>query len=246
MRVFKSFNVFAFIMVLIVSVMGCQSKKTTITKDVSALSNNETIEKKGIIVSEAMIYTNLGNMKVGLYKETPKHTANFIKLAHEKYYDGLLFHRIIKNFMIQGGDPDSRNASANKELGNGGPDYEINPEFVQGIYHKKGALAAARLGDDENPEKKSSGSQFYIVQGRTFSSEQLNKLSAKMGKTFSPQQISTYSTVGGTPHLDGDYTIFGEVIEGLEILDKIAIVQTGNLDRPVKDVVIDSVRVIKE
>lgn len=243
------------------------------------------------------ITTKFGDMKLKLYNETPLHRDNFIKLTKEKYFEDLLFHRVINQFMIQGGDPNSKGAPEGKMLGEGGPGYTIPAEFVPGIYHKKGALAAAREGDEVNPEKKSSGSQFYIVQGRVFDSLQLatfeerrmnryrsvefkNCLSEPenkelldkymqamktgdrltsadiMNKTkpmvdermkkyeFTEKQWEIYTTIGGTPHLDNSYTVFGELIEGFDVLDSIAQVKTDRNNRPLEDVVM-SVKVIR-
>ncbi len=183
-----------------------------------------------------LISTELGDIKLKLYNETPLHRDNFIKLVKEKYLDSTLFHRVIKEFMIQGGDPDSKHAVAGALLGNGGPSYTIPAEFYKGIFHKKGALAAAREGDQVNPTKASSGSQFYIVQGRVFTMEELNMFAQRMGKTFTPEQIKTYTTVGGTPHLDDNYTVFGEVISGWEVIDKIAASVTDQNNRPQKNI----------
>lgn len=189
-----------------------------------------------------LIKTTLGNMKVKLYNETPKHRDNFLKLTKEKYYDSLLFHRIIKNFMIQGGDPLSKRANSSQALGMGGPEYTIPAEFNPKLYHKKGVLASAR---DGNPAKASNGSQFYIVVGQVWTEEQLNGFENQKGIKYTPVQRKAYTTIGGTPHLDGDYTVFGEVIEGLDVVDKIIGVKTGNADRPVEDVRIISVTVVK-
>jgi cyclophilin family peptidyl-prolyl cis-trans isomerase len=183
-----------------------------------------------------LISTEYGDIKLKLYNETPLHRDNFIKLVKEKNFDSTLFHRVIKQFMIQGGDPDSKHAAAGTLLGNGGPLYTIPAEFCKGIYHKKGALAAAREGDQVNPTKASSGSQFYIVQGKTFTKEELDMFAQRMGKTFSQEQIKTYTTIGGTPHLDDNYTVFGEVISGWEVIDKIADVATDQNNRPLKDI----------
>jgi len=275
-------------------------------------------------------------MIVELYDDTPKHKANFIKLVKEGYYDGLLFHRVIQNFMIQGGDPDSKNAvmdkvlgnedhgklvvddhffrslfhrimqkfmpqggdpdsknaAPDKVLGNGGPGYEIDAEIRPNHFHRKGALAAARNSDDVNPEKKSSGSQFYIVQGKTYTSQELDNLVIKinnvrktsmfstilrqkldkLGENYSPQKFQkimdtvkdsvenvlmpkntfsipeerrqVYMKEGGVPHLDGNYTVFGQVIEGLDVIDKIAAVETDQNDRPKKDVVILTMKIL--
>lgn len=186
--------------------------------------------------SYVLIETDFGNITVRLYNETPRHRDNFLKLVKEGFYDGLLFHRVIKNFMIQGGDPKSKDAQPGQMLGDGGLPYTVPAEFVPTLFHKKGALAAARQGDNVNPNKESSSCQFYIVQGNVWNANQLKMMEYQMQKHFSQAQIDAYTTVGGTPHLDGDYTVFGEVVEGLDVVDKIAAVQCGQFDRPVKDV----------
>lgn len=177
--------------------------------------NNTTMTEKTSNAPEFEIVTNLGTMKIKLYDKTPKHRDNFVKLVNEKYYDGIRFHRVIEGFMIQTGDPLSRDLSNVNAWGTGGPEYTIPAEFVNEYYHKKGALAAARKGDMANPKKASSGSQFYIVH------DENNCL-----------------------HLDGQYSIFGEVTEGLDIIDKIAVVETDYYDRPVQDVIIETIRPI--
>ncbi|MBI1221908.1 MAG: peptidylprolyl isomerase [Bacteroidetes bacterium] len=199
-------------------------------------------EKKQKMVE---IITDFGTMKVRLYDETPLHRDNFLKLANEGFYDGLLFHRVIRNFMIQGGDPNSKNAGPDAQLGGGGPGYTIPAEFNPALYHKKGALAAARMGDQVNPQKASSGSQFYIVQGSVMDEQKLGMMTAQSGVKYSPEQIQAYTTIGGTPFLDGQYTVFGEVVEGLDVIDKIAAVQTRPGDRPVQDVKM-TIRVVKK
>lgn len=198
----------------------------------------KTEKKVSDPVSQTMviIHTDFGEMKVALYNETPRHRDNFVKLVKEKYYDGTLFHRVINGFMIQAGDPDSKTAKPGQHLGQGGPAYTIPAEFNTNLIHKKGALAAARMGDQVNPSKASSGSQFYIAQGQVYSAQQLSMLMQRMGKKPSQLQIDTYGTIGGVPHLDGDYTVFGQVVEGLEIIDKIATVKTDRADRPVQDI----------
>lgn len=216
--------------------------KATVTIFLFVLTNLLSAQKGQ---TKILMETSMGKITLMLYDETPLHRDNFIKLVKEHYYDGLLFHRVIKEFMIQGGDPDSRNAAPGKRLGEGGPDYTIPAEFHPALFHKKGALAAARLSDNINPKKESSGSQFYIVQGKIFTQEQLDMYEKRMGIKFSPEQRKAYTTTGGTPHLDGSYTVFGEVIEGLEIVDKIAAVQTDKNDRPIEDVKILSVKIIK-
>ncbi|PKP01722.1 MAG: peptidylprolyl isomerase [Bacteroidetes bacterium HGW-Bacteroidetes-6] len=186
--------------------------------------------------TKVLISTSLGDIKVVLYDNTPLHRDNFIELVKENYYDGTLFHRVINQFMIQGGDPDSRNAKPKQMLGNGGPDYTIPFEYVAENYHKRGALAAARMGDDVNPEKASSGSQFYIVQGRTFSDAELDQIEKRINKVYTDEQREVYKTEGGTPFLDGNYTVFGEVYEGMDVVDKIAKVTRDRNDRPLEDV----------
>ncbi|MCR4603838.1 MAG: peptidylprolyl isomerase [Prevotella sp.] len=230
------------------------------------------------------ILTMLGDIVVRLYDETPIHRDNFVKLATEGYYDGTLFHRVIKDFMIQGGDPSSVGAPPGKMLGAGGPGYTLEAEIRQGLYHKRGALAAARLGDDANPERRSSGSQFYIVWGKVYTENQLQQFARQLRmqrvqETFnvlaathraqimqmrrdrdrgglqelqeklaaeaerrvgsvalSDEQLRLYSTMGGTPHLDGQYTVFGEVEEGLDIVEMIQGTATGRGDRPLDDI----------
>lgn len=188
------------------------------------------------------IETNLGTMVVELYDETPQHRDNFLKLVEEGFYEDLLWHRVIGGFMAQGGDPQSRNAEAGVRLGNGGPGYtipaEIDPQFI----HVKGALAAARQGDQVNPERRSSGSQFYIVQGGNVSAQSLQgmvrNIAQATGQPFSytPDQIAAYQELGGTPHLDMQYTVFGRVIEGLEVLDAICAAQVSRSNRPLEDI----------
>jgi peptidylprolyl isomerase len=251
----------------------------------------DNVDKRPVV----LIKTEFGNMKVALCNETPKHRDNFLKLAREGYFDGLLFHRVIKEFMIQGGDPDTRNAPPDQKFGNGGPGYVIDNEINPKLLHKKGALAAARQGDQINPQKKSSGSQFYIVQGlvlpvnnllaledegnqklaqrimnqmassksdslkfyqQTNNKNAFDQLVAKLQAAamdsakrtpfkLTEIQKQIYTTIGGTPHLDGNYTVFGEVIEGLSVIDLIAAQPTGPNDRPVNDIKMEIV-VIKE
>lgn len=241
-------------------------------------------QKKDHVVT---IKTKFGDMVAILYDETPKHKANFIKLASEHYFDSLLFHRVIEGFMIQGGDPESKKAQPGQRLGNGGPGYTIDAEFNPKFFHEKGALSAARLGDAVNPTKASSGSQFYIVQGKKMSELEIkvdqqkfgmglqqffqkpenrsyydsiaklyqagnqqayeayimslkpiveSQLGIKVDKDVSPELVKAYTTVGGTPMLDGQYTVFGKVIKGLEVIDKIAAQPRDGADRPTEDV----------
>lgn len=243
---------------------------------------------------EVEIKTSLGDIVVKLYNDTPLHRDNFLKLVSEGYYDELLFHRVINEFMVQTGDPDSRNAEPGKRLGAGSPDYTIEAEILYPThYHKYGALAAARTGDNFNPERRSSGSQFYIVTGRKFEEPQLKAMAQRQlvearqnlfnnlasehrdqiaemqeqGDTagleqlkdmlvkqveeaipdspMNEQMIADYSTVGGAPHLDGQYTVFGEVIKGMDVIEKIQKVETDRADRPLKDIKILSVKILK-
>jgi cyclophilin family peptidyl-prolyl cis-trans isomerase len=193
--------------------------------------------------------TTSGKIILRLYDSTPLHRDNFLRLVKSHYYDGVLFHRVIKNFMIQGGDPESKNAKAGQPLGNGGPSYTIPAEFRVTLFHKKGVLAAAREGDNVNPEKKSSGSQFYIVQGKKFTDGALDTLERvrRNGKKLPEAHRQVYKTVGGTPHLDENYTVYGEVVKGLDVVDAIAAVQTSRdpADRPVEDVKIIRAKLIK-
>lgn len=268
---------FVFLISLLISNIGafCQSKKSLPKKETYPI---------------VLISTNYGDIKIKLYEQTPLHSNNFIKLINEKFYDSLLFHRVINNFMIQGGDPLSKHAMPGKALGDGGPSYTIPAEFVDTLIHKKGALAAARQGDDINPKKESSGSQFYLVQGKVWSNEDLDRMEAQQNKqlvfselmakpewasfkerfvmfqqtgrqdslqklfaqiepvinseiqknkrySYTPQQRKYYTTIGGTPHLDHNYTVFGEVIQGLDVIDKIAAVNCDGSNRPLQDVV---------
>lgn len=278
----KTINNICIILILSLLSMSCESKKNT-----ANAQSNVCVEMK----------TTLGNITVKLYNETPAHRDNFIKLVKEGYYDGTLFHRVINQFMIQGGDGDSRNATPDQQLGMGDPGYKIPAEFVYPQYfHKKGALAAARQGDQTNPEKASSGSQFYIVTGTVFSAGQLKEMehqmhmqrehnifnslaaarrdeimnmrrnrdqaglmalqeqliaeakqkAAAMGPIkFTQEQIDAYTTVGGAPHLDGEYTVFGDVVEGMDVVEKIEKVETGSADRPKTDVKVISMKIVK-
>ena len=265
----------------------------------SAVACKSGQKKDGNMEKETVlkIETSMGDIKVKLYNETPKHRDNFIKLAKDGTYNGTLFHRVIKDFMVQAGDPESKNAPKGKMLGSGDVGYTVPAEFVYPKYfHKKGALSAARQGDEVNPKKESSGCQFYIVTGKVFNdstllnmeqqknqnkvTEAFNALAQKHMKEiykmrkandqdglyalqdtlfiqaeaeaakqpdfhFTPEQIKAYRTVGGTPHLDGEYTVFGEVVEGMDIVDKIQQVKTDRSDRPEEDVKIINVSVIE-
>ena len=196
---------------------------------------------------QVMIETTEGNILVTLFDDTPRHRDNFLRLCNELFYDSLLFHRVIKNFMIQGGDPDSKHAEPGVTLGEGSTDSTIVAEFFspEGRLlhpHKRGALAAAREGDSENPERRSSGCQFYIVWGKTYATQQLYQIGDKVEAatdhrvTMTDELLDLYHDVGGVPHLDGQYTVFGEVTEGLDVVDRIQKVQTDDYDRPIDDV----------
>ncbi|HET6993470.1 MAG TPA: peptidylprolyl isomerase [Chitinophagaceae bacterium] len=210
------------------------------------LAQDSTLRKKDRR-RDVLLQTNYGDITIRLSDSTPMHRDNFLKLVKIGYYDSVLFHRVIKNFMIQGGDPDSKHAAAGEPLGNGGPSYRIPAEFRTSLFHKKGVIAAAR---DDNPEKASSGSQFYIVQGKIFTDGALDTLETvrRGGKKIPLEQREVYKTIGGTPHLDQNYTIFGEVVKGLDVVDTIAAVETSkgaDRDRPVKDVIIIKAKLVK-
>lgn len=199
---------------------------------------------------DVFIQTSMGDMVIRLSDSTPLHRDNFLKLVKVGFYDGILFHRVINQFMIQAGDPDSKTAEPGVMLGNGSPGYTIPAEFVPSLFHKKGVIAAARMGDNVNPNKESSGSQFYIVQGKILTDEELNNIELFRlgGKKIPANQREVYKTLGGTPHLDQNYTVFGELISGLDVLDKIAAVPTNKTtapDRPETDVKIISATLIK-
>lgn len=198
------------------------------------------------------MHTTAGVIDLCLYDETPKHKENFLKLVKEQQYDSLLFHRVIKDFMIQGGDPDSKNAPAGALLGEGDLGYTVEAEFMPQVhFHRRGVLAAAREGDDVNPTKASSASQFYIVWGKVYTEEQLEAYKEfykrRTGRelVITPEQEAVYTTVGGTPHLDGEYTVFGEVISGLDVVEKIQGVACDGNDRPLEDVRIIKTEIIK-
>jgi len=182
------------------------------------------------------ISTSRGDMLVRLYDETPAHRDNMIKLVKEGFYNNQLFHRVIKDFMIQGGDPHSVGAPKGQRLGSGSPGYTLPAEFNPSLIHKKGALAAARKGDRVNPEQASNGSQFYLVQGRVLTPEEINFMIQQGAANFSEESKEIYTSLGGTPHLDGAYTVFGEVVEGLEVLDSIASQPCDAYNRPLEDV----------
>lgn len=272
---------FIYLIMLICAVMACSSAK-----------------KNDVMGTKVKIETTMGDIIVKLYDETPNHRDNFIKLVENGTYEGTLFHRVIKDFMIQAGDPDSKGAPKGQMLGSGDVGYTVPAEFVYPqLFHKKGALAAARQGDNVNPEKASSGCQFYIVTGRVFNDSTLlsmeeqknqnkftsvfNALAQKHMKEiyqmrrnndqeglmnlqdsifvetqkqlegepefkFTEEQRQAYTTIGGTPHLDGEYTVFGEVIEGMDVVDKIQQVSTNGSDRPDDDVVIKKVSIIED
>ncbi|MDD4514084.1 peptidylprolyl isomerase [Massilibacteroides sp.] len=194
-----------------------------------------------------LIDTDMGKIKVKLYNETPQHRDNFIKHINEKTYDGLLFHRVIKQFMIQAGDVTSKDAPMDKELGSGDLGYTVPAEIVYPQYfHKWGALGAARTGDEENPERASSATQFYIVTGKFFTEMELNKMEKEKNIKLTPEERDAYMHLGGAPHLDNKYTVFGEVVSGMKVVDKIQFVPTNEKDRPLKNIKIKSVTIVKK
>jgi len=216
----------------------------------SGMAQKDSTVKKKDRKRDVLLQTNMGDMVIRLSDSTPLHRDNFLKLVKVGFYDSILFHRVIKNFMIQSGDPNSKTAVARTPLGNGGPNYTIPAEFRTNLFHKKGVIAAARMGDNVNPQKASSGSQFYIVQGKIFDDAELESVefSRMNGRKIPANRREVYKTIGGTPHLDDNYTVFGEVIKGLEVVDKIAAVPTStgaDRDRPLEDVRIIKVKLIK-
>ena len=210
----------------------------------SYAQKDSTVSKKDR-KKDVSLETTMGTIVIRLSDSTPLHRDNFLKLVKLGFYDSVLFHRVIKDFMIQGGDPDSKKAVAGIPLGSGGPAYRIPAEFRQSLFHKKGVLAAAR---DNNPEKSSSGSQFYIVQGKKFSDAGLDSAEKRSQHKIPEEQRQVYRTLGGTPHLDQNYTVFGEVVKGIEVVDLIAVVPTSRAtdrDRPLTDVRIIKAKLIK-
>ena len=217
---------------------------------IACIAQKDSTIKKKDRKRNVLMQTTMGDIIIRLSDSTPLHRDNFLKLVKVGYYDSVLFHRVIKDFMIQGGDPNSRRATAGKPLGDGGPGYTVPAEFRKTLFHKKGALAAARMGDNANPTKASSGSQFYIVQGKVFTDAGLDSLETLRlnGRKIPAEQRAVYKTIGGTPTLDQGYTVYGEVVKGLDVVDKIAAVQTSrsqDRDRPLQDVRIIKTKLIK-
>lgn len=212
-----------------------------------AFAQSDTVVTDKDRAKDVIMVTSMGDIRIRLSDSTPLHRDNFLKLVKMKFYDSLLFHRVIENFMIQGGDPNSKNAEPGMPLGNGGLGYRVPAEFRKTLFHKKGVIAAAR---DNNPEKASSSTQFYITQGKVFTNEGLDSLSrARLnGRVFTDEERRVYTTIGGVPHLDQNYTVFGEVISGIEVVDRIAAVETSDgkdKDRPIDDVMIRKVKLVK-
>ncbi len=291
----KNISRFSFVILLIsMFAFACnnESKEENETQTTSDEKGEDTAdiqvdETEILNANFVVLETEFGTMKIKLYDETPKHKENFLKLANQGFFNDLLFHRVINSFMIQGGDPDSKNAAAGIMLGNGGPGYQIDAEFNDSLFHKKGVLAAAREGDQINPDKKSSGSQFYIVQGKIYTEEELTMMeeqasineyitthvevqsqigalqqaqdkagfdkliaSIKTKKDFVLNKMpdfkrKAYKEIGGTPFLDNNYTVFGELVEGMDVIDKIANAKTDQNDRPLQDVKM-KIKVIEE
>lgn len=287
------------VLMSIVFAVGCgiwaYSRSKSKVKMTSQITSEAPVIEKGDALVD--IKTSLGDIRVRLFGDTPLHRDNFLKLVKEGYYNDVLFHRVINEFMVQTGDPDSKNAPAGKHLGSGGPDYTLDAEIVYPRhFHHRGALAAARQGDQVNPERKSSGSQFYIVTGKTYNEQALNQMeqqlqmarkqeifnglatqhrdsiiamrknrdqaglqalqdklvaqteaqAAENPVTLTDEQKKAYSTVGGTPHLDNQYTVFGEVVSGMDVIEKIEKAQTDSHDRPLDDIRIISTKVVKK
>lgn len=214
-------------------------KLTTLLLVATLAFSTSSIAQKNKIKIE----TEYGNIVLMLYDNTPLNTNNMVKLAKEHFYDSTLFHRCIPQFMIQGGDPTSKNAKPGQALGSGGLGTTIPAEINDVAFHKRGALAVAR---DNNPEKAGSACQFYIVVGKTFTDADLDNMSKRTGRNYTPEQREIYKTIGGTPHLDGNYTVFGEVLEGMDVVDKIVVQPRDGSDRPNKDIRMLSVRLISE
>ena len=286
-------NLFLSIVIAVFTLMSCSANNAENANGANAAANGKTNDNN---MTKVELETSYGNIVVELYNETPQHRDNFIKLVESGYYDGVLFHRVIKDFMIQTGDGNSRTAGPDTSLGDGDPGYTIEAEFVYPKYfHKRGALAAARTGDQVNPERRSSGSQFYIVTGKIYSSDELKMMTQRLADvqkqdifrrlvtenrekimemqknqdndgmnalqneliqqteaeasqtpfSLTDEQLDAYTSIGGTPHLDGQYTVFGEVIEGMDVVDKIQNVTTGRMDRPTVDVKIVKAKVLK-
>ena len=216
----------------------------------SAYAQKDSTIKKKDRKRDVLIQTTMGDIVIRLSDSTPLHRDNFLKLVKVGYYDSVLFHRVIKDFMIQGGDPNSIRAAAGQPLGNGGPGYTVPAEFRKTLFHKKGVIAAARTGDNVNPTKASSGSQFYITQGKVYTDAGLDSVERFRlnGRKIPAEQREVYKTIGGTPTLDQGYTVYGEVVKGLDVVDKIAVVQTSKAqdrDRPLQDVRIIKAKLIK-
>lgn len=241
-------TIFYCIALSIIALISCSSPKKVKTAngaDAKEATEQITPNNNTQEMTKVLLKTTLGDITIALYDDTPAHRDNFHKLVNDKFYDGVLFHRIIKGFMIQGGDPDSKTAKPGQRLGSGDVGYTIPAEFVPAHFHKRGAVCAARMGDNVNPQKASSGCQFYIVDGTVYDNDKLNMIAQRTGKTFSPEQVQAYTTIGGAPFLDGDYTVFGEVINGMEVVDKIASQQKDGADRPLEDIKIISATMLR-
>ncbi len=213
---------------------------------ITAFSQRDTLIRKKDRKKDVLLQTSMGNIVIRLSDSTPLHRDNFLKLVKQKFYDSVLFHRVIQNFMIQAGDPDSKKAIPGQPLGSGGPGYRVPAEFRPGLFHKKGVIAAAR---DNNPEKASSGCQFYLTQGKVFTDAGLDSVETfRLKRKIPASQREVYKTLGGVPHLDQNYTVFGEVVKGLDVIDRIAAVPTSkgvDRDRPMENVVIVKATLIR-
>ncbi len=242
----KLFTTLLFAATLLFTVtLQAQVKKTLVKKKPVTAQKKvpvKTVAAKPVVAKivpgiRVKLTTDSGIVIIRLYDSTPLHRDNFVKLVNEHFFDSLLFHRVMKNFMIQGGDPQSKNAQAGQMLGGGGGDLaRIPAEFRPSLFHKKGSLAAARMGDDVNPAKESSACQFYIVQGKKCTDDELNMMEMQQGRKYSASQRLMYKTIGGTPFLDMNYTVFGEVEKGLAVVDKIAAMPGNAMNRPLTDI----------
>jgi peptidyl-prolyl cis-trans isomerase B (cyclophilin B) len=240
---------------LCIFLVGCSSSQANKpTNDTPAQPEQDAVEETSEetntqrnmdSLTQIIFKTTLGDITIALYDNTPQHRDNFIKLVKDNYYKDVLFHRIIKGFMIQTGDPDSKGAPVGKQLGQGGPGYTIPAEFRPENYHKRGAVAAARQADQVNPTKASSGSQFYIVDGQKFDERMLNQISMQYHVNFTDEQRKVYMEEGGAPFLDMQYTVFGEVVKGMEVVDKIASQEKDRFDRPYNDIKIISTTIVE-
>lgn len=243
----KTTKKFIFSFACLSLLVACANTTKSETKQTQETDMESTTENKNSSDVLVDIKTTMGDIEIRLFGDTPKHRDNFVKLVNDGFYNGTLFHRVINEFMVQAGDPDSKNAPAGQMLGSGDPGYTIPAEIdYPNHFHKRGALAAARTGDNVNPNRESSGSQFYIVTGKVFNDSILDIMEPRLPGGKIPEKIrQAYRTEGGTPHLDGAYTVFGEVVKGMDVVDKIQKAETDRFDRPNDDIRIISMSIVK-